>query len=165
MLYSRNINFNAHSGIIMCMRPANERWRYIVTPSLIGWAHIQNDPTHSWVVRILRRNELSIQNMKNPTFIRFRPNTPAKPFSACLVSRSWPIGDDVTKATSLSLTKTMKNGDKIQSLEMIHFTWNVACCLVAIIGATILVLCRVAKFLRPIWGSGTCRFNLKMPNI
>ena len=27
-------------GIILCMRPANERWRYIVTSSLIGWAHI-----------------------------------------------------------------------------------------------------------------------------
>ena len=27
-----------------CMQPANERWRYSVTPSLIGWAHKQNDP-------------------------------------------------------------------------------------------------------------------------
>ena len=31
------------SGIILCMRSANERWRYTVTPSLIGWAHTQND--------------------------------------------------------------------------------------------------------------------------
>ena len=31
------------SGIILRMRPANERWRYSVTPSLIGWAHTQND--------------------------------------------------------------------------------------------------------------------------
>ena len=31
-------------GIILCMRPANERWRYTVTPSLIGWVHTQNDP-------------------------------------------------------------------------------------------------------------------------
>ena len=30
--------------IILCMRPANERWRYIVTLSLIGWVHTQNDP-------------------------------------------------------------------------------------------------------------------------
>ena len=28
---------------IICMRPANERRRYIVTPSLIGWMHTQND--------------------------------------------------------------------------------------------------------------------------
>ena len=34
----------AHSGIILCMPPANERWRYSVTPSLIGWVHTQNDP-------------------------------------------------------------------------------------------------------------------------
>ena len=26
------------------MCPANERWRYNVTSSFIGWAHIQNDP-------------------------------------------------------------------------------------------------------------------------
>ena len=30
--------------IILCMRPANERRRYNVTSSLIGWAHAQNDP-------------------------------------------------------------------------------------------------------------------------
>ena len=29
--------------IILVMGLANERWRYIVTPSLIGWAHIQDD--------------------------------------------------------------------------------------------------------------------------
>ena len=32
------------SGIILWMRPANERRRYIVTSALIGWAHTQNDP-------------------------------------------------------------------------------------------------------------------------
>ena len=32
------------SGITLCMHPANERWRYIVTSSPIGWAHTQNDP-------------------------------------------------------------------------------------------------------------------------
>ena len=32
------------SGIILWMRPANERWGYIVTSSLIGWAHTQHDP-------------------------------------------------------------------------------------------------------------------------
>ena len=39
-------------GIILCMCPANERRRYNVTSSLIGWAHTQNDPwmplTHLW---------------------------------------------------------------------------------------------------------------------
>ena len=31
-------------GVILCMCPTNERRRYIVTSSLIGWAHTQNDP-------------------------------------------------------------------------------------------------------------------------
>ena len=31
-------------GIILCMRPANERRRYNVTSSLIGWAHSRYDP-------------------------------------------------------------------------------------------------------------------------
>ena len=33
----------------MCMLPANERWRYNVTPSLIGWTHAQND---GWIYPI-----------------------------------------------------------------------------------------------------------------
>ena len=33
-----------HAGINLSMRPANERRRYIVTSSLIGWAHTQNNP-------------------------------------------------------------------------------------------------------------------------
>ena len=33
-------------GMILCMSPANERWRYSVTLSLIGWAHTQN---HPWI--------------------------------------------------------------------------------------------------------------------
>ena len=31
------------TGIILCMHPANERWCYYVTPSLIGWAQTRND--------------------------------------------------------------------------------------------------------------------------
>ena len=31
------------AGIILCMLSANERRRYIVTSSLIGWTHTQND--------------------------------------------------------------------------------------------------------------------------
>ena len=31
------------AGIILCMRPANERRRCTVTASLIGWAHTQHD--------------------------------------------------------------------------------------------------------------------------
>ena len=40
--------------IILCMRPANERWRYTVTPSLIGWAHTQIDPSGSFIIRHLQ---------------------------------------------------------------------------------------------------------------
>ena len=32
------------TGIILCICPANERWRYIVTSSLIGGTHTQIDP-------------------------------------------------------------------------------------------------------------------------
>ena len=33
-----------YTGSFLYMRPANEGQRYIVTSSLIGWAHIENDP-------------------------------------------------------------------------------------------------------------------------
>ena len=32
------------TGVLLCMRPANEWRRYIVTSSLIGWAHAKNGP-------------------------------------------------------------------------------------------------------------------------
>ena len=38
-----------HVGIILHMRPANERRRYIVTSSLIGWAHAQYD-SHGFII-------------------------------------------------------------------------------------------------------------------
>ena len=37
-------HFCFSAGIILCMGPANEGRRYIVTLSLIGWTHTQNDP-------------------------------------------------------------------------------------------------------------------------
>ena len=36
------------AGIILYMRPANERRRYIVTSSLIGWAYIHNNHLLGW---------------------------------------------------------------------------------------------------------------------
>ena len=54
---SDGIQVDPWSGIILGMGSANERWHYIVTSSLIGWAHTQNDPFwpttmvsnhHSW---------------------------------------------------------------------------------------------------------------------
>ena len=32
------------SGLILGLRPANERRRYKVTPSLTGWAQVENQP-------------------------------------------------------------------------------------------------------------------------
>ena len=36
--------FMPYAGIILVMGSANERWRYNVTSSLIGWANTQKDP-------------------------------------------------------------------------------------------------------------------------
>ena len=46
----RNVLRYAYTGIILCisMCPASEKLRYTVTPSLIGWAHTQNDPCTAW---------------------------------------------------------------------------------------------------------------------
>ena len=38
------IKLRAEAGIVLCLCPANERRRYIVTSSLIGWAHAQDSP-------------------------------------------------------------------------------------------------------------------------
>ena len=44
--FSNDKTFYEVEGIILCKCPANERC-YIVMSSLIGWAHVQNDPC-SW---------------------------------------------------------------------------------------------------------------------
>ena len=48
------------AGIILGIDSANERRRYIVTPPLIGWTHIQNDPcvdlTPDWGLKHFPRN-------------------------------------------------------------------------------------------------------------
>ena len=56
-----------HSGIILYMRPANERWCYIVTSSLIGWEHRQNDPSILWNGLDLRNPGVEV------TQVRFIP--------------------------------------------------------------------------------------------
>ena len=38
-VHSTNFNMLTLTGISLCMRPANERRRYNVTTSLIGWVH------------------------------------------------------------------------------------------------------------------------------
>ena len=45
------------AGTILYMRPANERRRYTVTSSLIGWAHSEIDPCVSWLGRPPNRTE------------------------------------------------------------------------------------------------------------
>ena len=51
------------TGIILCMPPANERRRYNVTSSLIGWVHTQNNP---WVwVKMLCIPSVSTFRLQN----------------------------------------------------------------------------------------------------
>ena len=47
-----------HAGIILCVCLANERQCYIVTPSLIGWAHTLNDP---WTCCLLMAWTLTVK--------------------------------------------------------------------------------------------------------
>ena len=37
-----------HAGLILGLHPANERWRYFVMTSLIGWAQTWNQPWHDF---------------------------------------------------------------------------------------------------------------------
>ena len=41
-----SINYCIVTGLILGLRPANERRRYKVTPSLIGWAQTKNQPCY-----------------------------------------------------------------------------------------------------------------------
>ena len=39
-----SVHYPLYTAITLFMHPANERWCYIVTSSLIGLVHTQNDP-------------------------------------------------------------------------------------------------------------------------
>ena len=52
---------NTRAGIILCMRPANERWRYTVTLFLICWAPTWNDPCIYCIHSIIEKLTLWIQ--------------------------------------------------------------------------------------------------------
>ena len=56
------------SGIILCRHPANERWRYAVTPSLISWAHTQNDACMLQSLMSVPRNISRWENVLKTTF-------------------------------------------------------------------------------------------------
>ena len=49
------------SGIILCMHPANEIWRYNVTSSLIGWGHTEIIPASCSPVQTHNRGANSQQ--------------------------------------------------------------------------------------------------------
>ena len=60
-------------GIFLFMRPANEKRRYLVTSSVIGWAHTQKDP---WrfidgdpAERIFNPSSAGPVNMRDPKFV------------------------------------------------------------------------------------------------
>ena len=54
----------AVAGIILCMRPANERWSYNVMLSLIGWGHSQNDPCNGWITTMQIFHYCQITNIR-----------------------------------------------------------------------------------------------------
>ena len=62
-LLSRTVHIEWNSGIILCMRPANGRRRYNVTPSLIGWVHTQNDPGNWSSQSHYRNTEMSSSHL------------------------------------------------------------------------------------------------------
>ena len=47
MIRNEDINWLT-AGIMLFMRPANERQRYNVTPSLFGWVRAENDTCNSF---------------------------------------------------------------------------------------------------------------------
>ena len=56
-----------YAKTFLCMHLADERRRYTVTPSLIGWAHAQNNPCHVYVYlfrAVLTQEFHSFENAK-----------------------------------------------------------------------------------------------------
>ena len=67
------------TGIILSMGSANERRRYNVTSSLIGWAHTQNGP---WCSDIIPSDFIGLHSFNIEKFYKIQVHicVPSKPF-------------------------------------------------------------------------------------
>ena len=63
----KSCSFETSTGIILYMRPANERQCFILMLCLIGWAHIQNDPC----ITLCLGNTLSAGTTFGPLFTKW----------------------------------------------------------------------------------------------
>ena len=63
--------------IILCMHPANEKWCYTVTPSLIGWAHTKIDPCcwSDWFKTVLLLNKNLHHQCATPNYTQIELRT------------------------------------------------------------------------------------------
>ena len=74
---------------ILCMRPSNERRRYSVTPSFIGWAHAQNGPCITWASWHFKWSATRVFLLKRAT--RYRSALPALCEGNAPVSDRFPL--------------------------------------------------------------------------
>ena len=60
--------------VILCMGSANERRHYNVMPSLIGWAHAENDPWiyFCWSDNIVQNDQRDIASYYGASRVRVR---------------------------------------------------------------------------------------------
>ena len=86
--WSESMMSHWNPRIVLWMHPVNERWCYILTLSLIGWAHTQNDPWNPIHITGTQCNETTIQraSLHRPPVIR--------PFMICLLCA--PLKNELT---------------------------------------------------------------------
>ena len=65
------------------MHPVNGRRRYIVTSSLIGWAHAQNDPCYRDCFNIIKMSVIQIKSYDNRHDVLLRTET------ICIIIPVW----------------------------------------------------------------------------
>ena len=102
MLYQVHKKLMGLAGFILCVIPANERRRYYVTSSLIGWAHPQKVP---WACNISHEYNLhSRYNYNNAEWKTYR-------ISCGLYFLKWVIFINFAVAFSIP-SRIMKSGAK-----------------------------------------------------
>ena len=107
---------SAVAGIMWCMRQANARWHYNVTPSLIGWLHTENDPYSDRMLSMYSVELTGIKSRHTPYMV---PPWPAILGVAPTSHRGWGRSDlcmwrmaftmDFNSLTCWIIFKTIKN--------------------------------------------------------
>ena len=98
--------------------PANERWRYIVTPSLIGWVHTQNNSCILYHIGVLMIHSTHISEIFSVTSFVWGKTYPDQASCGYIQSRCTCTTDTGDSTTVIPWIPQLTSNSYVQTTNM-----------------------------------------------